>query len=192
MKKILIMVIASALFLVGCENVTDDISNESAAFDPKETVLAEPSQGQNPYPYLNGDEIVLIKMYSNWAEGYQYRANYVTANGNEYSYEYNGDYGSDSYSVDDVFNFPLDDVAQTFTEEQMTEILYDLSQVGTVKFEEALFADDYGSYTVYGVVYNEIGDKKVIELGTFGDSHLIPDDINAKKVCNFMGVNWEN
>lgn len=145
---------------------------------------------KNPYPNLKDDQIVFFEVYENWAEGYEYRANYITANGNVYTYEFFG--GSDYYNVDDIFIFPLDSVTDTVSSEQMTEMLYELSQVGLVEFDEVPFACDYGAYTVYGVTYDESGSYTIHKLGTFGDNHAIPKDKHARKICNLMGLDWES
>lgn len=146
---------------------------------------------KNPYPNLNADQIVFFKVYENWAEGYVYRANYITANGNVYTYEFEGDYGSDYYDVEDVFTFPLNDVTDTISSEQMSEMLFELSKVGEIEFNKVSFAQDYGAYTVYGVTYDEAGSYTIKKLGVFGDNHSIPEDKHARKICNMMGIEWE-
>lgn len=139
--------------------------------------------------YLD-DQIVFIKQYSNWAEGYQYSATYVTANGNEYSYSYYGGYETEPYTLEDVLNFPKDEVEKTLSQEEMKRLVTLLENTGDIQFVKEDYACDFGQYSVYGVKYDEQDNAQFILLGTFGDIHEIPKDKSARKICNFFDVNW--
>ena len=183
MKQIKLFIIGMiiALGLSGCGVGEYKRRNE------KEPSIPQKTESLN----YSDEQIVFIKEYENWAEGYQYSVSYVTANGNEYSFSYYGDYGSESYEPKDVLSFPREEVKRTISQEEMKELIQAFQKVGKLEFTTESFACDYGEDSVYGIKYDEQGNASFVYLGSFGDNHYIPDDKNAKKICNYFGLEWK-
>lgn len=180
-KKLLIVGLTIVMLLTAC-GISNNVDLNNLDLFASENVEA--------LNYLD-DQIVFIKQYSNWAEGYQYFASYVTANGNVYSYSYDGDYSSEPYKIGDVLDFPRDEVNNTISSKEMKKLISSFEKVGDIEFTEESFGCDFGQDSVYGVKYDEQNNAEFIYLGSFGDNHYIPNDKYAKKICQYFGLDWD-
>lgn len=169
---------------------TESVSEETKDKFELRDLVPRPSMELKTLEKLNEEDIIFVKQYKNWAEGFQNECYFVNAKGEIFwAYLWDED---EKYSQIEELLIYLNTYKETepvgVIDKEQVEKYYQMyiDADKYAKIEEIPTANDAGQDTIYGIGYKEDGKSHVQTMYSWGDYEKINEDENAQMVASWL------
>lgn len=185
---VILGIVAGSVFAVSTYIDANNKKQEKAEKkEKKKDKKDKKKKKKNKNNKVKAENIGFLYVSSNFAWGCYFDGYFVDVDGSVYNFNFSDD--PDNISLDRAVTDHDKQSAYSLSDKDMKKLQDKAASIDDdFELEAYDYAMDLGSNSIYAVIFDDNGGYEQVELGSWGDWILVPNDNNAKYICDFFEV----